>query len=249
MIDVHFHCLPGVDDGPANWDEAVALCREAAAQGTHAIVATPHVHRPPWVNEDVFAREALRRELNERLGGEPEVLAGCEYAFGADAIDLWERGIGGPLVGINGTAALLVEFAPDVPWRTIESAVHEFSIVGTTLVFAHPERHPKLSSDPGALASLVERGASLQITAGALLGDFGERPQAAVEEMLRQGLVHLVGSDAHSLLHRPPRLRDACERVRRRFGEEVAETIFDRNPVALLAGLPIPAIPSAPVGR
>ena len=31
MIEVHFHCLPGIDDGPSDWDEAVALCRAAAA--------------------------------------------------------------------------------------------------------------------------------------------------------------------------------------------------------------------------
>ena len=27
MIDLHFHCLPGIDDGPKEWDAAVELCR------------------------------------------------------------------------------------------------------------------------------------------------------------------------------------------------------------------------------
>jgi len=40
MIETHFHCLPGVDDGPENWDAAVALCRAAAAEGTTTLIAT-----------------------------------------------------------------------------------------------------------------------------------------------------------------------------------------------------------------
>ena len=68
MIDLHFHCLPRVDDGPASWDEAVALCRAAAAEGTTRIVATPHVLRGSWTNTNPVARERLVQALNERLG-------------------------------------------------------------------------------------------------------------------------------------------------------------------------------------
>ena len=67
MIEVHFHCLPRVDDGPASWDEAVALCRAAAAEGTTRIVATPHVLRGDWANTNPVARDRLVQALNERL--------------------------------------------------------------------------------------------------------------------------------------------------------------------------------------
>ena len=243
MIDVHFHCLPGIDDGPPDWEEAVALCREAAADGTDTIVATPHVHRPPWINGDRSLREILRDELNRRLGGAPRVLPGCEYLYAEEALDQWNRGPRGPLLGINGTAALLVEFAPDVPRRAMESAVHEFTIAGVTAVVAHPERHALLAQSRAA-ARLVDRGARLQITAGSLLGDFGEHRRAVCEELLDHGLVHLVASDAHSREGRPPRLRAARERVARLFGEETADGIFDRNPAALVAGLPLPWVPA-----
>ena len=52
MIDIHFHCLPGIDDGPRNWEEAIALCRAAEADGVQTIVATPHVLRDDWLNEN-----------------------------------------------------------------------------------------------------------------------------------------------------------------------------------------------------
>jgi protein-tyrosine phosphatase len=96
MIDIHFHCLPGIDDGPRDWDEAVALCRAALADGINTIVATPHVLRDSWLNEDPAARDLLLVELNSRLGGKPEILPGCEYFFSSDAVDLWEMKRKGP---------------------------------------------------------------------------------------------------------------------------------------------------------
>ena len=69
MIDIHFHALPGIDDGPRSMAEAIALCRRAAAEGTTRIVATPHVLREPWLNEEPGPRAALLAELNLALGG------------------------------------------------------------------------------------------------------------------------------------------------------------------------------------
>src|SRR3954447_6703299 len=41
--DIHFHLLPGVDDGPATLADSVDLARAAARDGTGTVVATPHV--------------------------------------------------------------------------------------------------------------------------------------------------------------------------------------------------------------
>lgn len=244
MIDLHFHCLPGIDDGPADWSDAVELCRRAAAEGTTAIVATPHVLRDPWINEDAAARERLLRELNDRLAGSPTVYPGCEYYFSADAVELWEAGAGGPLVGLGGSNALLVEFGADVAERTVESVFHEFVLMGVVPVIAHPERNPAFMESPSWLASLVERGARVQITAASVAGDFGARSRAATDELFASGLVHFVASDAHGVGSRPPRLAAARERVEREWGSDATEGIFDRNPRALLAGERLPWVPA-----
>ena len=55
----------------------------------------------------------------------------------------------------------------------------------------------------------------VQITAGSLLGDFGDGPYEACQEFFRRGLVHLVASDAHSIDRRPPA---AAGRARSAFG-------------------------------
>ncbi|WJH36721.1 hypothetical protein N6H14_13900 [Paenibacillus sp. CC-CFT747] len=42
MIDIHCHILPGLDDGAADMQEAVAMARLAYEDGIRHIVATPH---------------------------------------------------------------------------------------------------------------------------------------------------------------------------------------------------------------
>ena len=41
LIDLHFHALPGLDDGPATMEESVALCRKAAEEGTTHMLREP----------------------------------------------------------------------------------------------------------------------------------------------------------------------------------------------------------------
>jgi protein-tyrosine phosphatase len=236
MIDLHFHCLPGIDDGPDDWDEAVALCRRAAAEGTSTIVATPHVLRDGWLNEDQRARDELLAELNARLGGKPVILPGCEYFFSADAVELWEQGAAGPLTGLNRTPYLLVEFPGTSVPRGAGDAIHELSVIGVTPVIAHPERNLQFVREPDLLESLVRKGAIVQLTATSITGEFGRAALAAAGEFYRRGLVHVVASDAHNLGRRPPRLAAAREKVRREWGDDIATLLFETNPHAVVSG-------------
>jgi len=245
MIDAHFHCLPGIDDGPRDWKEAVALCRAAAAQGTTSVIATPHVLRDRWLNEDPAVRDRLILKLNALLAGKPSVLAGCEYYLSSDAIEQVERGRSGPLTGLNRSRYLLLEFPAGLVPRRTEAIFHELSLLEVTPVIAHPERSRFLAEDPSRLEDLVARGAVVQITAGSLLGDFGEGPREACEEFFRRGLVHLVASDAHSLDRRPPRLSAARDRVRRNWGAEAETGLFESNPKALIGSAVLPWAGSA----
>jgi protein-tyrosine phosphatase len=240
VIDLHFHCLPGIDDGPEDWEDAVELCRAAASEGTDTIVATPHVLRGAWVNADPDARDALILRLNTMLEGAPAILPGCEYFLSSDAVELVERGRWSPLTGLNRTRYLLLELpAGEIPSNTA-GIFHELSLLGITPVVAHPERNRFLSDEPSKLEDLVARGALTQLTAGSLLGDFGDRPVEACEEFFRRGLVHLVASDAHSVDLRPPRLAAARQHVLANWGRQAEQGLFETNPRALLLSEPLP---------
>src|SRR4051794_17777884 len=45
MLDLHCHILPGVDDGAASLEEALAMARFCVRDGITHLVATPHCHR------------------------------------------------------------------------------------------------------------------------------------------------------------------------------------------------------------
>lgn len=240
MIDLHFHCLPGIDDGPPDWETAEALCRAASADGATTLVATPHVFREPWVNADRRARELLLAELNRRLAGAPRVVAGAEVWYTGELVSLVEEGPEGPLSTLAASRYLLVEFPPGYVPPQAAAAFHELVVMGTVPVVAHPERNLVLAREPHRLAELVEAGAVAQVTAGSLLGDFGRGARAAAERMVREGLAHVVASDAHGLERRPPRMAAARERVRRLWGAGAEEGLFDANPAAVLADEELP---------
>jgi protein-tyrosine phosphatase len=238
VIDIHFHCLPAVDDGPRSWDDAVALCRAAAAEGAGQIVATPHVLRGLWPETERAKRTALVAELNQRLGGTPLILEGCEYYFGHDMAELLATQ--GPIVPLGGGRYVLVEFSAHALPPLVDSVFYRAQLDGWTPVIAHPERHAVFQARPEALDALVTRGAKVQLTAGSLTGHFGETARRTAISCLERGAVHFVASDAHSLEKRPPRLAEAWDAVVALAGAETAEAVFKINPKAVVEGLSLP---------
>mgnify|MGYP001095685362 FL=1 len=204
------------------------------------IVATPHVLRDPWMNEEPAARQALVDELNRRLGGAPKVVAGSEVWYTDELVTLAEAGDAGPLTPLGGSRYLLVEFPPGFVAAQAAAVFHELAVMGRVPVVAHPERNLVFSRELGRLGELVEAGALAQVTAGSLVGEFGRGARAAAEEMIATGLAHVVASDTHDLKRRPTRMSAARERVRKLHGGEVEAGLFDANPAAVLADEALP---------
>ena len=208
----------------------MALCRAAAAAGTTAIVATPHVLRDGWANESPHVRDELIARLNDLLGGTPAILPGCEYFFADDALELLDRGPDGPLTWLNRGRYLLVEFPPGFVHPAAEGILHEMVVAGTIPVIAHPERNVVLAREPERMARLLATGALAQVTAGSLVGDFGRSARRTAWGMLEDGLVALVASDAHGMKTRMPRMAEARRLVAADIGEDDAARLFDTNP-------------------
>ena len=65
MIDMHAHILPGLDDGPDDIGESIQMCRMAADDGIHTIVATPHMLKGiySFSKKDVLKKVEELRDL------------------------------------------------------------------------------------------------------------------------------------------------------------------------------------------
>jgi protein-tyrosine phosphatase len=67
----------------------------------------------------------------------------------------------------------------------------------------------------------------------------------ASEDLLTRDLVHIVASDGHAPQRRPPRLDEAFEEIRRRYGEDVARALLIDNPTAVIRDRELPYRPEA----
>ena len=68
-------------------------------------------------------------------------------------------------------------------------------------------------------------------------GEWGEQAQTISVDMLKNGLVTYVASDAHSVKRRPPILSKAKRIVTELVGAESAHALFVTNPLNLTATL------------
>lgn len=249
MIDLHCHILPGVDDGAPTLEDALAMCRLAAAEGCAAMVATPHQRREPWWNDDVGRLQelagALQEKTREAIGNGFQVLLGGEVHADREILSEVERLAvgktpGGSILSLAGSRYLLIELDR---WGSPDEAVHlihEITVAGWRPILAHPELIPWLDLD--LLAHLVRLGASAQVTAMSVTGDFGRRPMQDSHRMIEAGLAHFLASDAHDTRRRPPGLRRACLMIEGRWGGELARRLSVDNPRAVIEDRPLPSV-------
>ncbi|HYO78948.1 MAG TPA: CpsB/CapC family capsule biosynthesis tyrosine phosphatase [Thermoanaerobaculia bacterium] len=238
MIDIHHHCLPGVDDGPRELAEAVALCRMAAEEGIETIVATPHVLRGRW---RVFSRHELESRLDllrDKVGHSPRLLLGSEYFFSHDMADLLKEG--NAIVPLAGSRYVLLELAANSVPPMFEQPLYRAQLDGWVPIIAHPERNTVFQAKPELLAALVGHGARVQLTATSLTGAFGSQARAAAETFVRRNLVHFVATDAHNTEKRPPRVREALDVLRELAGEETTQALTHANPLAVIENRGLP---------
>jgi protein-tyrosine phosphatase len=239
MVDLHCHILPGLDDGPANMEESMAMAESAIADGITHVVATPHSS-----NEYIFdftrVRE-LRDELQAKIGDRLKVATGCDFHLNPEnlgSLRKYPR-----QYCINQRDFLLLEFNEFSIPPSMDQRLHEIQLAGVRPVITHPERNGILRSHPERLKKWVRLGCFAQVTGGALTGGFGDGAQQDALRWIGEGLVHFVASDAHNTRTRPLRLQPAYKVVVDQFGSEKARALFQDNPFAAFEGRELPHVP------
>lgn len=195
--DLHCHILPGMDDGVSSWDEAIALAKNAVKSGAFRVVATPHVMRGVYAPRPGDIKEKVL-ELKSRLrdsGISLAVTPGSEVYLASGTAREYRAG---KLQTIGDTGYLLVELPPLRLPAYARSELNALRAAGAGVILAHPERNRDLCRNLKVLTELLDYGVLFQINAGSLTGAFGKEAQGCAEFLVREGLVHFIGSDAHS---------------------------------------------------
>ena len=230
FIDIHCHCLPALDDGPATMAQALALCRKLAEEGIGTVVATPHqLGRFEDSNEAAKVRESVC-SLNETLvnGGIPiNIVPGGEVRVDERICRLLEADR--ILTLADGGKYLLLEL-PFQVFIDIEPLLIELASMGIQSVIAHAELIAPLVARPEMVRKWHEYSTHLQITAASLVGELGPEVKKVALSFIESGKATLVATDSHNTNLRKPRMRAAYELISTRFGEDLANLVCIENP-------------------
>ena len=243
IVDIHNHIIFNVDDGPGTLEQSMAMMRQATEYGITDIVATPHQLENDQVsghpirqqkiieNFNILKEEVLKEQLplNLYLGSE---LYYTTYVVNAPEIPFYTYE--------DKKKYALIEFSLNWHPEGYKETFYELIQNGITPVLAHPERYSYFWEIIDDIIDLVKMGSILQINAGSLLGYQGTQARFLSDMLLREGLVHVIASDAHrasrAIGFNLPR---AVETFKEKYPHVDFEALSSENPWKIVQGEPL----------
>lgn len=246
MIDLHCHMLPGIDDGSVSIEMSLEMARIAAADGITTTACTPHIY--PGLYENTGPD--IRQRVGQLTDAFREAGIDLKLTHGAD-IQIVPSLVDGLRTGLMPTLGDTRYFLFEPPHHTVPTGfaqlIFDALASGYVPLITHPERLTWLDDDHYPwFVSAAQQGAWLQVTAGAVTGRFGRRAKYWAERFLADGLVHILATDAHEPVHRPPLLAEGAAAAQSWVGAEEAERLVAERPRAVLEDLPPEAVSKPP---
>lgn len=234
-IDIHCHLLFGVDDGPQTLEESLALLKQEYDDGVRTIFLTPHYRKgmfesPPELrmrNFRLLQAQAAQQFPDLRL------YLGCELHV---TMELEQDLAEGRAHTMGETDLILLEFPESAGKRHILERCHTAMSRGYRPILAHAERCDAVRRDPDLLQRLADMGVYIQMNAGSIVGEEGLAMKWFCRKVMRRGLLHLVGTDAHNLKGRRPNLYPCSRYIQRILGSEWQEYLLHGSPLAIIEG-------------
>lgn len=221
--DCHTHCLPGIDDGAANVEMALALLQQEQEQGIREVVVTPHFY-PHQESLDSFlerrerAYQALCRVKSDAL---PSVRLGAEVYLLRDVVQEAQLAS----LCLEGTRCLLLElpYRPVEDWvfAAIENIEYKYRV---RPVLAHLDRYRDFLTAKDLERLLSIEDVVCQINSEALQS---RSSLSFVLSLVKRNVLLLFGSDCHNLEDRPPDLRRGLDALRAKIGKQEFVRLMD----------------------
>lgn len=226
ITDIHCHILPGMDDGAKDEEESLALVRMAWEQGVEAFIATPHYSRqfrndcPERIREKC---EKLEKEARETIASEIRIYPGQEICWEESVPEKLDRG---ELLTLADSSYVLVEYLPSVSYGALFRNLRTLRLEGYLPILAHAERYGALRTE--GLEELTEAGVCVQMNYGSIGTSLFDKDQRWCRKQLKEGNIHFLGTDMHSVHRRPPRVAEAMKWLETHLsGEELSRICRD----------------------
>ena len=230
ICDIHTHILPGVDDGAQTTEQALQMIANAAASHVEYLVITPHCNRPDMPEElglrrrfDSLCQAASHLPVKLFMGAEVHVTE-----------QMPARLQKGKFPTINGSRYLLTEFPFFWEKEGFVPALESILSLGYVPVVADPERYEALWEAPQMVDRWLELGCHIQLTAGSVVGKYGNRVQRTAGFLLKNGMACCVASDAHGTVRRNNNLLEVQSYLSLYYSKQCAKALLWDNPMKIL---------------
>lgn len=238
LVDTHTHITPNVDDGASSPDMSLEMLRSEAEQGGNVIFLTPH--------SSAFASSRLATRANENMrkvqkaaaeAGIPvRIYQGCEIYTYREIMELLLRDLEYKVLpSMNGTRYVLAEFDTDTgDLEYAKYCLQRYLKAGWIPIIAHAERYCRTFATAENIKILKEMGCLVQLNYYDLAEEPDDEVRACAQALLRAELADMMGSDAHRMNHRRPKLTKGADYIREHCRPEYAEDVLWRNAEKLL---------------
>lgn len=199
FVDFHSHLLPGIDDGCATAEDSIVNIIELQSQGIKKIITTPHIFSEVYPNTPEIINEKLEllRKILEERNIKIEIAAAAEYY-----LDEWfcKNYKEMNLLTVKENHLLVETNYMERP-HFLEQILFELQLDGYKIILAHPERYNYLIQDFKTFDKLYDTGILFQCNLLSFTGYYSPQIKKAAMHLLKNKMIHLVGSDIHKLRH------------------------------------------------
>jgi protein-tyrosine phosphatase len=226
MTDIHSHILHRIDDGSSSLEESLEMVKKAFENGYRRISCTSHYRSGRYENQEYQERFL---ELSQALKTEKihvELVFGNELYLDTEGLKALEDGKVNPL---GKSRYILVEAFFGMTAVSLKKALKWVSDLGYKPILAHVERYPFLKLSD--VREIRDMGVVLQINLDSMTNELKNRSKI----LLKEGLVHIVSTDAHGSLRRSYSDVDWCLKVLEEIvGKDMTELLSRINPGKIL---------------
>lgn len=225
--DIHIHLLAGMDDGAKDIETTKKMLEQARRQNITRIIATPHgypgIHQYNLVR--LMERYGQTRTIAHEMG--IELYLGTENFYHDGLVGELDRG---RVLTMANSSYVLVEFSPDDVYTSIYNAVRKLTQAGYKPILAHIERYQAIVRDKSKRDELRKLGARFQINGRSLLGGMFDSQARNCLQMIKDGEIAYIGSDAHDLKVRNIPFAEVVQKLTGKIPDETIQKLLWENP-------------------
>ena len=218
MIDFHTHILPNMDDGSDSVNTSNQILDMLRNDGVKLVCLTSHFYPRNESIEDFLTRrnEAYKKlnynGLDLRLGAEVHYYRGISASEDIDKLC------------IENTNILLLELSFNSPINdNVIKDIINLKNRGFKVILAHIERY---NINESILIQLHNNGILLQCNTEFFDGFFNSKTAL---KWLKNGLIDVIGSDAHNLNDRKPNYGRTMNLIYNKLGDDFYKKFIEKT--------------------